>query len=207
MRKDRFVGEVLGGENMVTPSDLYHAEFKTAVMGGYDKREVDAFLERVGDVFEALLNEIRELKEDIEEQRERITSSREMESTLRNALASAQKFHEDTLDNARREADAIREQARITLARARQQARDLPTHLQHEIAHLKKERDQLRGDLGAILRTHHALVQNIPKAELVEVLLEEGDLEAAEESLAQGAAADQAEEPLGAKEPWTKEED
>ena len=54
MRKDKVVAEVLGDETAITPSDLYHTEFKSAVVGGYDKDEVDSFLERVADATEVI---------------------------------------------------------------------------------------------------------------------------------------------------------
>ncbi|MBI3119925.1 MAG: DivIVA domain-containing protein [Candidatus Hydrogenedentes bacterium] len=201
MRKDRVVGEVLGEEKTLSPSDFYNTDFKTAMMGGYDKKEVDAFLERVGDVFEALITQVRELKEEIEQQRDRIESSREMESTLRNALASAQKFHEDTLDSARREAAAIREQAKVALARGRQRARELPDGLRREIGQLESEREQLRADLSAVLKTHEALLINIPRAEEFETELDAKDLDAAELETAG------VEPESGAGEPWPDEQD
>lgn len=165
MRKDRLVSEVLGEELAITPSDLYSTEFKNSIMGGYDKAEVDAFLERVGDAFEALINRIRELKEDLETQRERVVAMRDMEHTLRQALVSAQKFSEDVKDAARREADAIIEQAKIEKARARLALEELPIALREEITLLKSERDRLRADIRAVLATHSGLLYEMSTSE------------------------------------------
>jgi DivIVA domain-containing protein len=165
MRKDKVVSEVLGEESAITPSDLYNTEFKSAIMGGYDKNEVDAFLERVADAYEAVLTQLRTLRERNEEQKAQLDAYLEMEHTLRDALTTAQKFSVDVLDNARREADALIEQARLTKARAEHEAGRLSEALQAEIRALREERGRLRGDLAAILEAHGRLIAKIPKAE------------------------------------------
>jgi cell division initiation protein len=165
MRKDKVVSEVLGEEIAITPSDLYNTEFKNAIMGGYDKQEVDAFLERVADVFEALIHQVRDLKEELEQQREKMQAMTDMENTLRNALVSAQKYSESVRDSARREADAILEEARMTRQKASMEVMELPGELRAEIQELKQERNRLRTDLRAVLAAHGALLADIPTAE------------------------------------------
>ena len=58
MRKEKMISEVLGQSAGLTPSDLYNTEFKTSLVAGYDKNDVDAFLERVADEFEALFQRL-----------------------------------------------------------------------------------------------------------------------------------------------------
>lgn len=164
MKKDRIVSEVLGEELAVTPSDLYSTEFKNALMGGYDKEEVDAFLEKTADAFEALIEQVRRLKSEREEHRNQAQEFQEMERTLRNALVSSQRFAENLLDAARREADLIQEEAELIREEARLDARRVPEGLLAEVRALKAERDHLRADLMAILETHRALAERIPSA-------------------------------------------
>jgi len=167
MRKDPLMEDVFGdgeGEEPVLPGALYNTDFKTSVVGGYDKKEVDVFVERAGGVFEALLAEIRNLKREIDGQRERLESAREMEQTLRNALITSQKFHEETVGQAEREAALIREEAQVVLAQAQRQARDLPEELHREIRELEDARNRLRSDLNAVLDTHRALLARLPQA-------------------------------------------
>lgn len=165
MRSDKIVSEVLGDEVTITPSDLYNTDFKAVLMGGYDRQEVDEFLERVGDVFEALLNQVRGYQKENEELQQGIANFREMESTLRNALVSSQKFSENIIDTAKREADALLEQAKLAKARAQHEAAKLSDMLKEEIDALTAERNRLREDLSAILETHAALIKKIPTAE------------------------------------------
>lgn len=166
MRRDRVVGDVLGEENAISPSDLYNTDFKSSLVGGYDKADVDKFLERVGDVFEALLAQTRELREQIEQQRVQIDSFQEMETSMRSALTSAQKFSENLVDAAKREAAAIKEQTKLLRAQALQEARELPGALKHEIQQLRDARDRLRADLYAMVEAHRALLGDVEPAEM-----------------------------------------
>jgi len=193
MRKDRVVSEVLGESVAVTPSDLYSADFKTVFMGGYDRNEVDTLLERTADVFETLLNQLRDLREQIEAQKEQISSFHEMESTLRNALVSSQKYSENVVDAARREADAIVEQARLERVRAQSDAAQLPGHLRDEIEELQQARDRVRNDLLSLLEVHRGLIEEIPAAEGRIVRAEAS--EAAPEAEAETVADEQTEAP------------
>ncbi len=165
MRKDRVVAEVFGEETPITPSDLYNKEFRSSLVGGYDKNEVDLFLERVGDAFESLTKRVRELKDSAEEQKSEIVSLREMESSLRDALVAAQKYSEDVIDTARREASALMGEARLAKSQAQVDAAEQKDALREEILALKEARERLRSDLAAILDTHRSLVTEIPAAE------------------------------------------
>lgn len=165
MRKDKIISEVLGEEATITPSDLYNMEFKSVMFGGYDKDEVDRVLERLGDVFESLQHQIRDLKLKIEEQRGDIDAYRAMEQSLRNALTSSQKASENIVTAAKREAEAILEEARIARRRSEFESRRLPEALEAEIRRLREARDRLRDDLGAVLSTHIAMLERIESAE------------------------------------------
>ncbi len=165
MRKDKVVTEVLGEENVITPSDLYNHQFKRVVMGGYKAQEVDEFLERVADVMEALIVQVRELRDRNEEQRRRLEEYRQMEETLRSALVSSQTFSENILEAARREARALIEQARLEKEQAKLENARMPEKLSHEIRMLRQQRDRLRVELLAILETHRRLLDSLIPAE------------------------------------------
>jgi DivIVA domain-containing protein len=165
MRKDKIVSEVLGEEATITPSDLYNMEFKTSVMGGYDKTEVDALLERVADVMEDLIREVSLLKEKNEEQRSHIDAFREVEAVLKRSLGTIENYKEEILDSARREADALRAEARAIRARAEAEARRLPENIAGEARALRNLRESLRGNIQSILESHRILLDNIPPAD------------------------------------------
>ncbi len=167
MRKDKVVSEMLGEETPIAPSDLYNTDFRRVVFGGYDRNEVDAFLERVGDVFEDLIKQTRELRERQTQQKEQLDTFREMETSLRDALITSQRFGEHLTENAQREADALLAEAQLQKTRAELEAKELRLVLQEEIGALQAERNRLRADLASVLDTHRDLLKQLPTAEAV----------------------------------------
>lgn len=165
MKPEKVISEVLGEEAVITPSDLYNTEFKSAIMGGYDKQEVDEFLEKTADAFEALITQVRQLKEQLEADRQELRDLREADRSLRETLAALQSSNADILDAARRQADALVEEGRLAKERLEREAAELPAALREEITALRAERNRLRMDLRAVLAAHSALLHEIPSAE------------------------------------------
>ncbi|GMV92364.1 MAG: hypothetical protein AMXMBFR82_21420 [Candidatus Hydrogenedentota bacterium] len=162
MRKDdKIVGELLGDEHAITPSDVFAKQFKRSRFGGYDRRDVDAFLEQVADALENLIVQIRVLKEKNEEQRRAMADLKEVETTLRNALVSAQRFGDDVLDSAKREAHVILEEARLKKAQVQLEVSRVPTALTRDIHILEQQRSRLRVEMMAILETHRKLLDSL----------------------------------------------
>lgn len=149
----------------LTPADIYHKEFKRAVVGGYDMRQVDEFLTRVGDAFDALVLQVQLLKERDHEQREQLQAFREMEETLRNTLVTSQKFSENITETAKREADALIEEAHLIKARAQFEAGRLPAEMAEDVRQLKERRERLRLDMLSVLDTHRNLLNTMTPAE------------------------------------------
>jgi DivIVA domain-containing protein len=165
VRKDRLISEVLGQEHALSPSDLINADLRTVIIGGYDKIEVDALLERAADVLERFAEENRRLRGQLDDQRDQVQQHQEMEITLRNAIISAHKAGETLIESARSQAEALIEEARLEKARARFQAEQLPEALRDEMRRLHDERDRLRADIEAVLRAHESMLQRLPRAE------------------------------------------
>ncbi len=162
MRKDdKIVGEILGEEHAITPSDVFAKQFKRSRFGGYDRRDVDDFLEQVADAIENLIVQIRVLKEKNEEQRKTMADLKEVEASLRNALVSAQRFGDDVLDSAKREAHVILEEARLKKAQAQLEVSRVPAALTRDIHILEQQRSRLRVEMMAILETHRKLLDSL----------------------------------------------
>lgn len=165
-KKDRMIAKALGEEIAITPSDIYNQDFKRAFLGGYEIKEVDTFLERVADIIEHLIDQIRYLREKVDEQRATIEEYREIEKTLRSALVSSQKFSEDILASAKREAESLIEEARLKKAQAQLAAAKLPRKLARDIHVLEQQRSRMRREMLAILETHKNLLDSlIPEEE------------------------------------------
>lgn len=161
MKQDKVISEVLGDEIALSPSDLLNQQFKRAGFGGYQRKQVDDFIERVADVLEGLINQVRQLKEKNDEQRRMIAEYQDIEAALRNTLLSSQHHGDQILDAARREAHVIIEEAKLKRAQAQADATKLPTHLARDIHLLEQQRSRLRVELLAILETHRRLIDSL----------------------------------------------
>ena len=161
MRKDKVITEVLGEEVAITPSDLCNQQFKKVSFGGYDTNQVDTFLGRVADVVEDLISEIRHLKEHYEEQRADLEDYRRSETSLRDALASAQKLSEELVDAAKQEARNTVDAARNERDRIQADALIVPQKLSRDIHLLEQQRSRLRAELNALIETHRRLLDNL----------------------------------------------
>lgn len=95
---------------MLTPIDIQNRELKSK-MGGYDKKDVDDFLEEVRAGYEELYKENQSLKEKITSLSEGIQYYKKMESTLQKALVLAEKTSAETQEAAKTQADSVMTEA------------------------------------------------------------------------------------------------
>lgn len=177
-RSDKFLAEMLGEESVITPSELCNHELPKKFLGGYKTSETDALLARAADALESLSDQMKLLRESNLALNERLEEHREMESTLRGALMSSQKFSEEILDAARREAQAIVSEAEAQRAEIHLERSQLPDALRGEIRLLEEQRGRLERDLSAVLEAHGKMLEAARVSErgaIVELEGEKGD--------------------------------
>jgi len=199
MRKDKLVSEILGDEVAFSPADILNQTFSQVALGGYSRQEVDAFVERVAGIVEELLNHVRALKEKADQQDARLEEFHEMESTLHNALASSQRYGEELIASARREADLTIREAKFAAEKARREVVSVPAALAREIERLERQRNRMRAELLAVLDAHRNLLHqlfpatspSIPPGGIV--VVEENATDEGEPEPPATAAADQSE--------------
>ena len=96
----------------ITPVDIQHKTFKKALQG-YDRTEVDQFLDEVIETLEDEAHHRAALEAEIADLKERISHFKAMEESLQNTLLLAQRTADEVKASAHKEADLIREQARL----------------------------------------------------------------------------------------------
>jgi len=85
---DKDTGHLAATKATLTPADIYNVSFAVSLTG-YSRKEVDGFLERVGDSYAVLLAENRELQEEIAQLHHALEEYRARESALQEALRKA----------------------------------------------------------------------------------------------------------------------
>src|SRR4026209_1747691 len=86
----------------VTPLDLRQQKFKT-VMRGYDRAEVESFLNETAEDYEQALREADRLRDELARSQSSLDDHREGERNLRNTLLTAQRLSDEIRNNAEAE--------------------------------------------------------------------------------------------------------
>lgn len=98
---------------MLTPLDIHNKEFKRSFRG-YNEDEIDEFLDKVVKDYEQLYRDNLELKENIDRLKSKVEHFQHLENTLHNTLVVAQETAEEVKLNAKKEADLIVKEAKIS---------------------------------------------------------------------------------------------
>src|SRR5258706_5236645 len=138
----------------VTPLDMRQARF-SAAMRGFDKVDVTAFLQEAADGFEHSLRENERLRQEIARLEASIVQFRELESSLKNTLMTAQKVADDMRENARQEAARIVREAegRADLLLQKTQART--EDIEREIDGLRIKRREAEANVESTIAALH----------------------------------------------------
>src|SRR5271166_4843183 len=96
----------------ITPIDVQHKTFKKALQG-YDRVEVDQFLDEMIETLEDDAQGRAALEAEIADLKERISHFKSMEESLQSTLLLAQRTADEVKAAAHKEADLIRQEARL----------------------------------------------------------------------------------------------
>lgn len=115
-----------------TPVDIRSQEFRRTLRG-YDPEGVEDFRTRVAAEVERLLRERVVLEERAQSFREQLTSFREREKALNEALVAAQQLRAETEQAAQRQAELVLQEARANAERMLSDARAAEQRVRREI--------------------------------------------------------------------------
>jgi cell division initiation protein len=196
----------------LTPMDIHHKEFGNSIRG-YNREEVDQFLDEVADELERLFKENVDLSERLEIAAEKVRSYVDMEKTLHNTMLAAQQSAEDVKAKAAKEGDSLLKDAEIKAKDLIQAALAEKQKTQAEFMRIKQAEDEFRMAFRNVLERHmrelHALPIDAEVSNLVG-LAPEPDVAPAAQGEAGGklaAPAESVEEPAVEPAPDAQVED
>jgi cell division initiation protein len=148
----------------VSPLDLRQAKFN-ASLRGFDRTEVTTFLLEAADGYDQALRENERLRHDLMRLEASISQYRELESSLKSTLMTAQKVGDDMRETASQEAARIVREAegRADLLLQRAQARH--EDMQREIDGLRMKRREAQANLESIIGALHNTIDFIREQE------------------------------------------
>ena len=141
----------------LTPIDIQQQHFARSFRG-YDSREVDSFLELVGEQMGALSREVNELKSELRRSQQEVFEHREREATLREAMLTAQQAIDEIRDQAQKEAQLIVSEAELTSEKILHNAHTRVSQILEEISELRRQRTRAIEEVRGVVNIHLKLL-------------------------------------------------
>lgn len=137
----------------ITPLDIQQRQFPIKFRG-FDVEEVYAFLEIVREEMEDLLRENASLKEQVHRIENQIKEYRDMETTLRETLITAQQMVEDYKTNSRKEAELLIKEAELRAEQLLDGAQEKVVKIHEDIVDLKGIRRHFKEEVKRLIESH-----------------------------------------------------
>jgi len=141
----------------VTPLDIQQKRFSMRFRG-YDRTEVELFLNIVRDQMEEHVRELTELREFHQTHEERLRELNEREEAVKNTMLMTQKLVEDIKENSRKEATLIIKDAEIRNQQIIVSAQQEKIKLESDIQELRRRRFHFLQDVKKVIQMHLEMV-------------------------------------------------
>tara|TARA_B100000315_G_scaffold256362_1_gene302101 strand:- start:1071 stop:1607 length:537 start_codon:yes stop_codon:yes gene_type:complete len=132
----------------LTPLDIQQMRFSTRLRG-YDREEVDHFLEVVTGAYEEVLKDHQSLQEQGAGMERKLLEWRRKEETISQAVLATQDVVKDLKQNASREAELLIKEAELRAETLVRDAQAQVVEMERELVSLRKQRliavDKIRG--------------------------------------------------------------
>jgi cell division initiation protein len=148
----------------LSPLDIQQQQFRTA-LAGFDKREVDTFLDLLANDFEDLVRENKKLEEELKKREGDLHEYRERERTLKETMLTATQITEDIKQNARKEAEIVIAQAEHQAEQIIQNAHTRLVRIMEDMDELRRQKAQFEASLRSIIQAHDKLLDAMAERE------------------------------------------
>ena len=142
----------------ITPLDIQQKQFPYKFRG-FDDEEVYAFLELIREEMEDLLRENASLKENAIRLENQIREHKDMETTLRETLVTAQQMVEEYKSNARKEAELLVKEAELRSDAIVKEAQEKVIKIHEDIVDLKGIRRHFKEELKRLMEGHLKMIE------------------------------------------------
>jgi len=137
----------------LTPVDILHTEFKTGLRG-YNKTQVDQFVQAAKDTIEEALRDKRELQQQITVLQEEVDRVRKIESALTDTLVVAQRSADELKAAAHKQAEMIIQEAEHARVRLTIDAQQETEKLRADAELIRATRDMFEAEFKGMLNIY-----------------------------------------------------
>jgi len=148
----------------ISALDIRQQQF-TVRMRGFDRQEVEVFLDDVAEDYESVVKENAILKEQLATLEDRSRNITEHERTLQDTLVTTHRLTEEMKQAAKRESEMIVRDAEMRGEKMSEAARAEEARLKQELAALRRTRAQLVEELRGTLARYDRMLSSEAKPE------------------------------------------
>lgn len=142
----------------ITPIDIQQVSFDVRFRG-YNRKEVDNFLDLLAHDYEMLIKESQEIKEKTASLEIQVMELKKKEATLNSTLIAVQKVVDEMKQNAQKEVDLLIKEAELKAEEITQGAQVERLRLQSEIKDLQRQKVLFLEKIRSVLRTFEKTVE------------------------------------------------
>ena len=155
---------------MLTPLEIENKQFKNA-MFGYDKEEVEDFLNQVLEDYEALYRENVSNKDKIGSLNSEISQYKTIEETLQNTLVVAQSAGEEVKKNASEKAENILKEAQLEAGEVIKRANEQVASILSKYNEIKRNIDVYNAKISSLIATQQKIIEEFSLKDNVSISL------------------------------------
>ncbi len=146
---------------MMTPMEIQTKQFDKAMMG-YNKEDVDSFLDCITECYEALYNQAKDSERQIEALNEKLEFYKNIEDAMNQSLIAAQQTAETLQKSAEEKADLIVREAELKAKEITENANKSIAEAQSALAKMQHTMDIYKCQAISML---NAQIENLQKFE------------------------------------------
>jgi len=141
-----------------SPNSIKQQEFNKTLRG-YDRDEVQAFLEKLSDEVETLQKENDQIKKELETANSRLTEFRRIEKNLQDTLLKAQESSTKSLESTKKQTGLMVKEAEIKASQIMEKARESANEIRTAVITLREEKDLVVAKLKSIISSQAQLLE------------------------------------------------
>ncbi len=145
----------------ITPVDIQHKAFKKKLQG-FDPADVNQYLDEIIETLEDEAHDRAALAGEVADLKERISHFKAMEESLHSTLLLAQRTADEVKASAHKEADLIKQEARLAAEREIAALGDRIEDARREAQRAQDTAEQAKSELRSLLMSHLSLIDRVP---------------------------------------------
>lgn len=142
---------------MISPLSIKKQDFNKSIRG-FDKEEVEAFLEKLADDFEVLQQENESIKRQLDDANLRLSEFARIEKSLQDTLLKAQDSSTKAIESTKKQTGLMIKEAEIKASQIIEKAKNYAEDIRNSVINLREEKNIIIAKLKAVVNSQARLL-------------------------------------------------